>query len=68
MEYKGKHIVRTIIQALELLQLVKGTSQDAVASNNSKPVAIAIIEFCLSEGIIVGPSIHQAAENSIKFF
>jgi len=43
----------TMIQALELLQLAKGTSPDKATLNSKEipPVAIAIIELCLSEGI-----------------
>ena len=39
-----------MIQALEPLQLVKGVSQDEATLNSKeiKPVAIPIIELCLS--------------------
>ena len=51
---------RTVIQALEMLWLVKGMSQD-------EPVVIAIIELCLSEGISKGgESVCQSVENSTK--
>ena len=44
---------RTMMQALELLWLVKGMSLDEAMLNSEeiKPVAIAIIKLCLSEGI-----------------
>ena len=49
---------RTMMQALELLQLAKGTSPDEATLNSEeiKAVAIAIIELCLSEGISKGVS------------
>ena len=42
-----------MIQALELLQLAKGKSWDEATSNREEtnPVALAIIELRLSEGI-----------------
>ena len=44
-----------MIQALELLQLAKrhisGQSDVTVNSEEIKPVAIAIIDLCFSEGI-----------------
>jgi len=41
------------MQAPELLQLTKGTSWDKATSNSTKikPVALAIVELCLSEGV-----------------
>jgi len=44
---------RTIMRALELQQLVKGTSQDEAALNieEIKPITLAVIELRLSEGI-----------------
>ena len=55
-----------MMQALELLQLAKGTSQDKATLNNEeiKPATLVIIELCLSEGI------SQSVENSVtkKFF
>jgi len=41
------------MQALELLQLMKGTSRDKAILNSEeiKPVTITIIELCLSDGI-----------------
>jgi len=46
------------MQALELLQLAKGMSLDEATLNSEeiKPVAIAIIELRLSEGISKGGS------------
>jgi len=43
----------TIMQALQPLQLVKGTSRDKVTllSEEMKSVALAVLESCLSEGI-----------------
>jgi len=42
-----------MIQALKLLWLVKGTPPDEAMLNSEeiKPVAVAIIELCLSECI-----------------
>ena len=42
-----------MMQALELLHLVKGTFKDETTLNSAKikPVALAVIELCLSEGI-----------------
>jgi len=47
--YKGS----TMMQALWLLQLVKGTSQDeaTLISEEVKFVALAVLELCLSECI-----------------
>ena len=52
MEHRGK-FGRTMMQALELLWLAKGTPRDEATLNSEeiKPVAIAIIELRLSEGI-----------------
>jgi len=46
------------MQAMELLRLAKGTSPDKAMSNSeeTKPVAIAIIELRLSEHISKGVS------------
>jgi len=48
-----------MMQALELLGWQKGTSPDEVTLNSEeiKPVAIAIIELRLSEGISKGVSL-----------
>ena len=53
---------RTMMQTLELLGWQKGMSRDKVMliSEKIKPVAIAVIELCLSE------CISQSAENSVK--
>ena len=42
---------RTVVQALELLQLLKRTSQDEAMSNSAKikPVALVVIGASLSE-------------------
>ena len=52
---------KTMMQALELLQLAKGTSPDRVTlkSEEIKPVAIAIMELRLL-------SVSQSVENSVK--
>ena len=42
--------VRTMVQALELLQLAKCISQ-TFNSGEIKPTALAVIELCLPEGI-----------------
>jgi len=55
------------MQALELLQfLQKGMSPDKVTLNSEeiKPVALAIIELHLSEGI--SWSVSQLVQNSVK--
>jgi len=48
----------------------KGTSQAEVTSNSEKikPVALAVIELCLTEGIrqSVSQSVSQTEENSVK--
>jgi len=46
------------MQALQLLQLANGTSLDEVtlSTEEIKPIAIGIIELCLSEGISKGVS------------
>ena len=42
-----------MMQALELLRLAKGMSQDEATSNSAKiePTALAVIKLHLSEGI-----------------
>ena len=59
---------RTMMQALELLQLAKDTFRDEVTLNSEeiKPVALAIIELHLSEGISqpVSQLVSQSVENS----
>ena len=49
---------RTMMQALELLRLVKGMSPNEATLNSEeiKPLAIASIELRLSEGISKGVS------------
>ena len=44
---------RSMKNALYILQYAKGTSQAEAASNSEKikPVALAVVELCLSEGI-----------------
>ena len=46
----------------------KGISQAEATSNSEKikPVALAIIELCLSEAISY--SVSQSVENSVKYF
>jgi len=51
---------RTMMQALELLWLVKKT----LNSEEIKPIAIAIIDLCLSEGIREGRS--QSVSQSVS--
>ena len=62
---------RTMMQAMELLQLAKGTSLDEATLNSEeiKPVAIAIIELRLSERISqsISQSVSQSVENSTKY-
>jgi len=43
----------TMMLAMWLLWLAKGTSQDEamLSSEESKPVALSIVELCLAEGI-----------------
>ena len=55
--------------ALCVLRYAKGTCQAEMTSNSEKikPVALAIIELRLSEGII-SQLLTQSVENSIKFF
>jgi len=61
---------RTMMQALELLWLAKGTSQDeaALISEILKPVSIVSIELHLSEGIskLVSKVVSQLVKNSDK--
>ena len=42
-----------MIQALELLQLAKGTSPDEATSNSAKikPIALVVVELHLSKGV-----------------
>ena len=42
-----------MIQALELLQLAKGTSLDEATSNSAKikPIALVVVELHLSKGV-----------------
>ena len=42
-----------MIQALELLQLAKGTSPDEATSNSAKikPIALVVVELRLSKGV-----------------
>ena len=59
------------MQALELLRLAKHTSHDE-AMLNIKPIALAVIELRLSEGIhqsvswLVSWLVSQSVENSSK--
>ena len=52
--------------ALYILRYAKDTSQAEATSNSEKikPVALTVIELCLSEGI--SQSVTQSVENSIK--
>jgi len=74
MEYKGEQRAsfgRTMMQALELLQLAKGTSQDEAMSNSTKikPIAFAVSELRLYEGISewVSEGVGQSVENLPKY-
>ena len=46
----------------------KGTSWAAATSNSEKikPIALAVIKLCLSEGI--SQSVTQSVENSVEYF
>ena len=55
---------------MKLQQLAKGTSWDEVTLNSEeiKPIALAVIELHLSEGIsqIVSQIVNQSVEKSVK--
>ena len=57
---------RTMIRELERQRLAKGTSWDEATLNSEeiKPIALAVIELRLSEGII--QIVSQSAEKSAK--
>ena len=69
MEYKGEQswaLVEPWCKYWSCCGWWKGTSRDEATSNNAKlkPIALMIIELCLSEGISKGVS--QSVENSTK--
>jgi len=51
--------------------MAKGTSRAEAMSNSEKikPVALAIVELCESEGIrqLVSQSVEKSVENSVKY-
>ena len=57
---------------LAIALLLKGTCQAEATSNSEKikPIALAVIELRLSEGIsqLLTQSVSQSLENSVKFF
>jgi len=57
---------RTVMQALEPQRLAKSTSRDEATVNSEqiKPIALAVIELCLSEGI--SQIVSQSVEKSVK--
>ena len=62
--------VRSMMWALELLQLAKSTSQDeaTLISEEIKPIALAVFKLCLSDGISqsVSLSVSQSVSQSVR--